>query len=123
MTTEHEVVELRQYTLKPGQRDVLVDIFERHFIEAQEEAGAHVIGHFRDLDHPDRFVWLRGFQDMPARKTALEAFYSSAAWNEQRDAVNETLIDYENVLLLRPATPESGFQSATRPPRQAAHDR
>jgi hypothetical protein len=25
------VVELRQYTLKPGQRDVLMDLFDRHF--------------------------------------------------------------------------------------------
>jgi len=28
------VVELRQYTLKPGQRDVLIDIFDRHPLEA-----------------------------------------------------------------------------------------
>jgi hypothetical protein len=42
---------------------------------------------------------------MPSRRSALEAFYSSTIWNEHRDAVNETLVDYENVLLLRPATP------------------
>jgi hypothetical protein len=33
-----------------------------------------IIGQFRDLDHPDRFVWLRGFADMEARTQALGAF-------------------------------------------------
>jgi hypothetical protein len=28
----HPVVELRQYTLRPGQRDVLIDLFDREFI-------------------------------------------------------------------------------------------
>lgn len=69
------VVELRQYTLHPGQRDVLVELFERAFIEAQETVGATIIGQFRDLEDPNRFVWLRGFPDMDKRLTALQAFY------------------------------------------------
>ena len=68
------VVELRQYALHPGQRDVLIDLFDREFVESQEAVGATVIGQFRDLDQPDRHVWLRGFADMDARKTMLEAF-------------------------------------------------
>jgi NIPSNAP len=98
------VVELRQYTLKPGRRDELVDLFERQFIEPQEAVGAQVIGHFRDRGDPDRFVWLRGFRDMRSRKNALEAFYGSDLWYEHRDAVNDTLVDSDDVLLLRPAT-------------------
>src|SRR3546814_4941010 len=66
------VVELRQYTLHPGQRDVLIELFEREFIESQEATGIRVIGQFRDLDDPDRFVWLRGFADLPARARALD---------------------------------------------------
>jgi NIPSNAP len=104
MPTPVGVVELRQYTHKPGRREELIDIFERHFIEPQEDVGAHVIGYFRDLGDPDRFVWLRGFRDMPSRKAALEAFYGSDLWYEHRDAVNDTLIDSDDVLLLRPAT-------------------
>ena len=30
------IVELRQYTLHPGQRDVLIDLFDREFVESQE---------------------------------------------------------------------------------------
>ena len=100
---EDNVLELRQYTLQPGQRDVLVDLFEREFIETQEAVGMRVIGHFRDLDAPDRFVWLRGFPSMEARREALQAFYFGPVWQKHRDTANATMIDSDNVLLLKPA--------------------
>lgn len=97
------IVELRQYTLHPGQRDVLIDLFDREFLETQEREGMRVIGQFRDLDQPDLFVWLRGFSDMQARRQALEAFYGGPVWAAQRDAANATMVDSDNVLLLHPA--------------------
>nr|AYM52439.1 NIPSNAP family containing protein [Corallococcus sp.] len=96
------VLELRQYTLHPGQRDVLISLFERAFIESQEATGMHVIGQFRDEDRPDRFVWLRGFRDMASRREALSAFYGGPVWKEHRNAANVTMQDSDNVLLLRP---------------------
>lgn len=96
------VVELRQYTLHPGARDTLIELFDREFIESQEACGMTVIGQFRDLDRPDRFVWLRGFPDMEARATALAAFYGGPVWSGHRDAANATMIDFDDVLLLRP---------------------
>jgi NIPSNAP len=98
------VVELRQYTLHPGKRDVLIDLFDREFIEPQEALGIKVIGQFRDLDRSDRFVWLRGFHDMTSRAKALTDFYSGPVWKAHREAANATMIDSDNVLLLRPAT-------------------
>ncbi len=103
------VVELRQYTLHPGKRDVLIDLFDREFVESQEEVGATIIGQFTDLSNPDRFVWLRGFRDMPARAQALSAFYGGPVWKAHREAANATMIDSDNVLLLHPARPRSGF--------------
>ncbi|HWQ85667.1 NIPSNAP family protein [Brevundimonas sp.] len=110
------IVELRQYTLHPGRRDILIDLFEREFVETQEAAGATVIGQFRDLDAPDRYVWLRGFPDMEARKAALEAFYFGPVWQAHRTAANATLIDSDNVLLLRPLDAASGFSLGERAP-------
>jgi hypothetical protein len=104
------IVELRQYTLAPGGREVLISLFERHFIESQEATGMTVIGQFRDLNNPDRFVWLRGFTDMESRARQLEEFYGGPVWKEHRDAANATMIDSDNVLLLRPSSPTSGFQ-------------
>jgi hypothetical protein len=103
------VVELRQYTLHPGKRDVLIDLFDREFVETQEVVGIKIIGQFRDLDHQDRFVWLRGFPDMTSRAKALNDFYSGPVWKAHREAANATMIDSDNVLLLRPAFPTSGF--------------
>src|SRR5215469_11311573 len=103
------VVELRQYTLHSGKRDVLIDLFDREFIESQEALGITVIGQFRDLDRPDHFVWLRGFRDMSSRAKALTDFYGGPVWKAHREAANATMIDSDNVLLLRPARPTSGF--------------
>src|SRR5262245_26123885 len=103
------IVELRQYTLHPGQRDVLIGLFDREFVETQEAEGMRVLGQFRDLDQPDRFVWLRGFPDMPARARALGAFYGGPAWKAHSKAANATMVDSTNVLLLRPSRPASGF--------------
>lgn len=103
------VIELRQYTLKPGRRDDLIALFEEHFIEGQEQAGAHVLGQFRRRDRPDQFVWLRGFTDMEARRQALQDFYYGPIWREHRDAANDTMIDSDNVLLLKPASRAGEF--------------
>lgn len=103
------VLELRQYTLLPGQRDVLIDLFDREFVESQEAEGMRILGQFRDLDNPNRFVWLRGLPDMEQRTRALGAFYGGPVWKANSKAANATMVDVSNVLLLRPARPISGF--------------
>lgn len=103
------VVELRQYTLHPGRRDTLVELFEREFIEPQEAVGIRVLGQFEDLDRPDRFVWFRGFADMASRRASLEAFYGGPVWAKHRDAANGTMIDSDDVLLLHPVRPNGAF--------------
>lgn len=124
------VVELRRYTLKPGRRDELIELFEREFVEPQEAAGAHLFGLFRSRASPDEFVWLRGFRSMEARKAALEEFYFGPVWRRFRDAANATMADSDNVLLLRPvrrglASPPPGAGvyvtiSAPSPPPEPA---
>jgi hypothetical protein len=105
-----EVVELRQYTLKPGQRDALIDLFERHFIESQEAAGMTLVGQFRDRRRDDRFVWIRGFADMQIRRQALERFYGGPGWAAHRNAANNTMLETDDVLLLKPARPDMAFR-------------
>jgi hypothetical protein len=98
------IIELRQYTLKHGRRNELTELFDRELVDPQEAVGMTVLGQFDDLDDPDRFVWLRGFPDMPARAARLQAFYGGPVWREHRDAANATMIDSDNVLLLVPAS-------------------
>lgn len=103
------VLELRQYQLHPGRRDTLIELFEHRLIEPQEEVGMKVIGQFIDLDDPDRFVWLRGYESMESRREGLAAFYGGPVWKANRDAANATMIDSDNVLLLRPARADAAF--------------
>ena len=120
-STLSPIVELRQYTLQPGKRDVLIDLFERELLDTQEAVGMQVIGQFRDADDPHRLVWLRGFSDMTTRHESLQAFYGGPVWKTHREAANATMIDSDNVLLLHPAQPGSGFSAdlRSRPPRGA----
>jgi hypothetical protein len=115
-TSFSPILELRQYTLVPGKRDTLIALFEREFLENQETHGARVIGQFRDLDDPDRFVWFRGFPNMELRKAALETFYDGPIWKAHREAANATMIDSDNVLLLHPALQDSAFKMVPERP-------
>ena len=101
------VVELRQYTLHPGARDTLIDLFDAELVETQEAEGMDVIGQFRDVDDPDRFVWLRGFPSMEQRAESLAAFYGGPVWKAHRDVANATMLDSDDVHLLRPV--DTGF--------------
>lgn len=119
--THPAVVELRQYTLHPGRRDDLIDLFDREFVETQEQTGMAVLGQFRDVHRPDRFVWLRGFPDMQSRTKSLAAFYGGPVWAEHRDEANATMAAFDDVLLLRPVPAGTGFPlAATRPEKPPA---
>lgn len=104
------VVELRQYTTRPGERETLISIFDRHLVESQEAEGMTVIGQFRDRRRPDRFVWVRGFSDMKSRHGTLERFYGGPVWAEHRNEANATMLEFHDVLLLKPARPDLAFQ-------------
>jgi len=116
--TESPILELRRYTLHTGQRDTLIELFDREFIETQEAVGMRVIGQFRDLDDANRFIWLRGFHDMAQRAEALNAFYGGPVWQAHRDTANATMVDSDDVHLLQPAWPGAGIDGGVhrRPP-------
>ena len=111
---EDAIVELRRYTLHPGRRDALVDLFERAFVESQEACGMRLLGQFRDVDDDNRFTWLRGFADMDGRARALAGFYGGPVWKAHRDAANATMVDSDDVLLLRPLLAGSGLAATPR---------
>ena len=110
------LVELRRYTLHPGRRDDLVELFEREFIESQEALDMQVLLHAREPAAPDRFVWFRGFRDLPSRAPALQAFYGGPVWQAHREAANATMQDSDDVHLLREAAPGSGFAIPSQRP-------
>src|SRR5262245_23931019 len=96
------LLELRQYALRPGRRDDLIELFDAEFVESQERLGMGVYGQFRDLDDLDRFVWLRGYPDgSPGRRgEALAAFYGGPVWAQHRKAAQATLLGSGRASLL-----------------------
>ncbi|CAN7188609.1 NIPSNAP family protein [Bosea sp. LjRoot90] len=107
------VFELRRYTLKPGAREALIDVFDTHLVETQEAVGMNVVCQFRDPAAPDQFVWFRGFADQEARTRSLPAFYDGSVWAEHGPAANETMLEWHDVLMLKPATPGSGLDTSS----------
>lgn len=111
------IVEIRQYTLTQGSFHNFRTLFEQNFIESQEADGITIVGTFRVLDDPNRFFWIRGFQNMDARRDALTAFYGGPVWKAHRNVANSMLVENDNVLLLHPARANSGIavDTAVRP--------
>jgi len=121
MPTCCPVLELRRYALHPGARDTLIRLFDKEFVETQEAVGMRIVGQFRDLDEPDRFVWVRGFADMASRAQGLAAFYGGPVWKAHAAEANATMVDSDDVLLLRPVDAGAGFRldGLARPPAGA----
>ncbi len=98
-----KVLELRNYILKPGKRDDFINYFEKHFITSQNILGGYVLGQFRIKGVENRFVWLRGFDDMAARSTYLPEFYrKSLVWKKFKAGANALIDDNDHVYLLKP---------------------
>jgi len=106
--TDFEVIELRRYTVKDGARENFAEYFEAYFPEAIEQTGAIIAGSFFERNHPNGFTWIRGFHTMEARAIADAAFYYGPVWREHRKTMNDLLADSDNVLQLRPLSPERG---------------
>jgi hypothetical protein len=98
-----KVLELRNYLLKPNMVDSFSDYFHSKFVSPMQELGGHTLGEFKIYDTNDRFVWLRGFDDMKTRVNFLNDFYiNSPTWKEYGKGANEMMINSDNVYLLKP---------------------
>jgi NIPSNAP protein len=111
------VVELRQYTLRPNTRESFIELFDGTFADPLDATGMTVMGQFRDLDRPNRFVWIRGFQTMGDRARELAAFYDGDLWHSRSREANASIDDSDNVLLLEPLS--LPLRLSNIPPRPA----
>ena len=100
-----QVLELRNYLMKNGQRDRFIDYFEKHFIHSQNVLGGYPLGQFRIKDVSNRFFWIRGFSDMQTRSSFLPAFYGGDHWAAFGPEANTMMLEWHNVHLLRPLKP------------------
>lgn len=98
------VLELRNYVLKPGQRERFTQYFAAHFVTSQIDVGGYPLNWFKVEGAPDNFLWLRGFADMTARSKFLPGFYYGPVWKQYGPEANTMLANNDNVYLLKPLT-------------------
>ena len=102
------VIELRNYVLKPGQRERFTKYFEEHFTQSQVDLGGYPLNWFKVYGAPDNFLWIRGFADMASRSKFLPAFYYGPVWKQYGAEANTMLANNDNVYLLKPLTLNNG---------------
>ena len=106
---DFQVIEFRRYTVKAGEREHFARYFESYFPEAFQQLGAMAFGQFFERKNPIGFTWIRGFKNMDARAIVNAEFYYGPLWREHAFTMNGLMVDSNNVLLLRPLSPERGI--------------
>ena len=76
--------ELRQYKIKPGQRDAWVRLMEDEIIPFQVSKGTVIFGSFVGQEDESVYVWVRRFNDEAERERLYEEVYES---DHRRDEI------------------------------------
>jgi hypothetical protein len=106
--SDFQAIEFRRYTIKEGERKHFAQYFESFFPEAMEQIGAVAAGSFFEREKQNGFTWIRGFHTIEARAIDNAEFYYGPVWKEHKTTLNDLMTDSDNVLLLRPLTPDHG---------------
>src|SRR5262249_6120959 len=105
------IFELRQYHIRPGQRDKWVRCMEEEIIPFQVKMGMVILGSFVGEEDESVYVWLRRFESEAERKRLYDLVYQSDYWKNEIAPKVPTLIDREQIKVTRlVATPHSVIQ-------------
>lgn len=102
------ILEIRHYTLKPGQREKFITFFEERNREALRDAGMLVFGPLRDLENPDKVHWMRAFSSLEEREKLKAGFYGGPVWNEEIEAIAMPMIEHYEAELVETT---NGFEN------------
>ncbi len=87
------IIEIRRYTLKPGQRENFIRFFEEKNRPALRDAGMLVFGPMRDVENPDVAHWMRAFESEAERERIKSAFYDGPVWNKEVEHIVMPMIE------------------------------
>lgn len=96
------VLEVRNYLLKPGKASEFNNLFQKELIHAQIEAGGYPMGQFAPNNDTTHFLWFRGFESMESRSLFLNNFYFGPVWKKNRTEANSMIVNNDNVQLVKP---------------------
>jgi hypothetical protein len=105
------LIELRQYTMKPGQRDAWVKLMDEEIIPFQVQSGMVILGSFVSEEDESQYVWLRGFESEEQRVELYKKVYESDHWKNAFAPRVGDLIDRQQIKVTRLSpTPGSKIQ-------------
>jgi hypothetical protein len=100
--------ELRQYRMRPGQREKWVKFMTEEIIPFQASKGMVIVGSFVGQEEEDLYVWIRRFESEEERKRQYEAVYESDHWKNIIAPQVPMMIDREAIKVSRiEPTPQS----------------
>jgi hypothetical protein len=95
------LLEIRRYTLFPGQRDAWVKYFEEKIAPFQTGKGMTILGSFTDEEDENAFVWLRRFNDEDDREALYAAVYEDDEWKSDISPAIPTMMDRSKMVITR----------------------
>jgi hypothetical protein len=103
--------ELREYRIRPGQRERWVELMEKKIIPFQMSKGMVVVGSFVALDEPDLYVWIRRFESEEECEDLYKEVYESEYWLNEIKPQADEMLDRERMRITRlEATAKSVIQ-------------
>lgn len=103
--------ELRQYRIKPGQRERWVKLMEEKIIPFQISKGMVVLGSFVGEQEEDLYVWIRRFKNEEEREQLYKEVYESDFWKNEITPQVDEMLDRSKIQITRlEATPKSVIQ-------------
>jgi hypothetical protein len=103
--------ELRQYRMRPGQRDNWVKCMEEEIIPFQVSKGMVIMGSFVGEEDDGLYVWIRRFDSEEERKRLYKEVYESDYWKNEIAPKVPDMLDRDAIEVKRiVATPKSAIQ-------------
>ncbi len=93
--------ELREYRMRPGQREKWIKYMDEVVIPFQVSKGMIVVGSFAGETEEDLWVWIRRFDSEEERERLYAAVYESEEWQNQIAPAVGEMIDRERNVVRR----------------------
>lgn len=93
------IFEVRVYPVKEGGMDEWVAFMHDHVKPFIESKGMKVEAMFRGMEDPNRYIFIRRFDDEVHREALYKAVYESEDWEENYKPTVRRLVDVENAVI------------------------
>ncbi|MGG6194017.1 NIPSNAP family protein [Pantoea allii] len=106
------IVEILQYSLKPGTGQKFHQVMVEISVPLHHEAGIDVVVFGCSLHDEDSYYLIRAFDDIEHMEASQEAFYGSEAWqNGPRTAIIERIKTSVKAVITLPETVVEGLRN------------